>query len=518
MDKVNTKIQDDNGIPAETLKDDYSIQRWSTFQSFLRVEDRNAPIQIFINMVTGTKMALKLKPSDCIENIKVKLHEKEGIPLDGQRLVSVTGERLEDKRTLNDYQIRDGCTIYLVQRISDGLVPMKIVVRIVTGNKTGERILLEVNPTDSIDNTKRRIQDKGGIPPEEQCLTFEDKELQDGHTLTDYSIQYGSVLDLRRVEFIKIAIKWPSGKTTALEGRPNDSIESVKLQIRDKKGIATDQQCLIFADMQLEDGHTLKGYKVRNESVLYLRIKLCGGMQIFVKKLTGKAIMLDVKPSDSIEHVKRKIQNIMGIPLVQQQLLFDGKIMKDVDTLSDYNIQKGTAQHMILSTRRLKLFARIKTTKTIALEVDPDDTIEAVKSKVQDKEGTLLDQQCLIFAGRELQNVCTLRDCNIWQESTLYLIKLMQIYVEILANDQMINLELKSSDTINDVKHKIGLEAGIPPNQQSLMFEGEELKDSLTLSDYNIQNESTVRVVEPGGRLFYVILWVECLILTSLNF
>ena len=510
MDKVNTEIQDDNGIPAETLKDDYSIQRWSTFQSFLRVEDRNVPIQIFINMFAGKKIALELKPSDCIENIKVKIHETEGIPLDGQRFI-FNGKMLEDKRTLNDYQIGDGCTLHFVQRISDGLFPMKIVARIATGNKTGERILLEVNPTDSIENTKRRIQDKGGIPPGEQCLTFDDKELQDGHTLADYNIQYGSVLELWRVEFIKIAIKMPSGKTTALEVRPNDSIESVKVQIRDKEGIATDQQCLIFADMQLKDGHTLKGYKVCNESVLYLRKRLCGGMQIFVKKLTGKAIMLDVKPSDSIEHVKRKIQNIMGVPLVQQQLLFDGKIMKDVDLLSDYNIQKETTQHMILSTRglsRLKFFARMQTTKTIALKVDPDNTIEAVKSKVQDKEGTLLDQQCLIFAGRELQNVCTLRDCNIWQESTLYLIQLMQIYVEILANDQMINLKLKSSDTINDVKQKIALEAGIPPNQQSLMFDGEELKDSLSLSDYNIQNESKVRVAEPGGRLFYVILWV----------
>lgn len=199
---------------------------------------------------------------------------------------------------------------------------------------TGRTICLRVQPSDTLQTVKTKIQER-------EYLVYGGVRLEDNLTLADYGVQHRSTLDL---------VETLAGTTITFEVDSTETIDDIKAKIQYSEGFPKSQQCLIFGDKQLEDNSTLADHNISKESTLLLVLHPLpsGTMQISVYISDGRIVPLEVQKSDTINNVSLKIYRKAFVRPVQHAIIFGGRRLKGSKTLADYGIENGDTLDLMI--------------------------------------------------------------------------------------------------------------------------------------------------------------------------
>lgn len=424
------------------------------------------PMEVQVKTSDGRTANLTVDPEDTVGDIQEQIESVLGVPREDQRPTFQDSPLDSDKTTLRDNNIHHGDVI--------NLSPMEIHVKTPTGRTT----TLPVDPNNTIESIKKRVEKNLGIPTDDQRPTFQKQPLLDDSTLKDIGIRHGDTISLEPME---ISVRAPDGRTATLRVDPTSTIDDVKEHVQFKLGIPKENQRPTFKKARLDKDSTLRDNNIKHGDVIELE-----PMKIQVKAPDGRVVDLAVTPSDTIEDIKERVEDDLGIPTDEQRPAFKNRSLPDNSTLKDNDIKHGD----VIELEPMEIQVKAPDGRVIDLPVTPDDTIKDIKKRVKENLGIPVEYQRPSFNNDPLDDNSTLKEIGIRHRDT---IDLDPMEIKVKSFDKRIaKLAVTPDDAIEYIKQRIVEDLGIPIEDQRPEFKSRPLSDGTSLKANNIHHGDVI--------------------------
>lgn len=139
-----------------------------------------------------------------------------------------------------------------------------------------------------------------------------------------------------------ITIVTLNGTHHSLRVNPQDTVGSLKILIHEKLGVAPQSQKLVFVNGQRtplsDDSQPVSFYGLQPGCQVSLLVTQPATVQVFLTNLQGRTSTYDIKPDETVNDFKTKVQHREGLPVSQQRLIYEGRELMG-GRLSDYNVK-----------------------------------------------------------------------------------------------------------------------------------------------------------------------------------
>ncbi len=147
-------------------------------------------------------------------------------------------------------------------------------------------------------------------------------------------------------------------------------------------------------------------------------------MELTIRLLGGDVKHLKVNVDTTVGELKKLIHQHFGAAVVKQKLSADNgshiSLEDDSRTLSSYGLHSGSVVSLLI-TNPFQVFVKNLSGQTKTYDVDVNETVDQLQTKIYNKERVVKDQQRLIYDGKQLESGKKLQDYNIARGSTIHM-------------------------------------------------------------------------------------------------